>query len=173
MTTKHRHIPRASLIPAMRSAASEPQRTLLPTKARHREFSASPLPLCVRYMASVILLLLFTAIAVKAAGPKIEFPETSKSLGTFRLDLIQTVDFEFVNTGDEPLLILNVNTDCGCTAAGYPHDEIAPGDTAKISVRYNGRNNPTGTFRKQVRVRTNDPDNPLVRLFIKGKAIKG
>ncbi len=112
-------------------------------------------------------------LSALAAGPKIEFPETSKSFGTFRLDLIQTMDFEFVNTGDEPLLILNVNTDCGCTAAGYPREEIAPGDTAKISVRYNGRNNPTGTFRKQVRVRSNDPDNPLVRLFIKGKAIKG
>ena len=108
-----------------------------------------------------------------ASGPSIEFPETSKSLGTFRLDLIQTTDFEFVNTGDEPLLILNVNTDCGCTAAGYPKDEILPGDTAKISVRYNGRNNPTGTFRKQVRVRSNDPANPLVRLIIRGKAIKG
>ena len=108
-----------------------------------------------------------------AGGPCIEFPETSKSFGTFRLDLIQTMDFEFVNTGDEPLLIMSVRTDCGCTAAGYPKEEIAPGDTARISVRYNGRNNPTGTFIKQVRVRSNDPDNPLVRLFIKGKAIKG
>ena len=119
------------------------------------------------------MLMLCMTLTVFAAGPCIEFPETSKSFGTFRLDLIQTMDFEFVNTGDEPLLILNVNTDCGCTAAGYPHDEIAPGDTAKISVRYNGRNNPTGTFRKQVRVRSNDPEHPLVRLFIKGKAIKG
>lgn len=108
-----------------------------------------------------------------AAGPSIEFPETSKSFGTFRLDLIQTMDFEFVNTGDEPLIIMSVNTDCGCTAAGYPKEEIAPGDTARISVRYNGRNNPTGTFIKQVRVRSNDPEHPLVRLFVKGKAIKG
>ena len=124
-----------------------------------------------RYLAfCAMLCAMLTAFAT---GPRIEFPETSKSLGTFRLDLIQTTDFEFVNTGDEPLLILNVNTDCGCTAAGYPHDEIAPGDTAKISVRYNGRNNPTGTFRKQVRVRSNDPEHPMVRLFIKGKAIKG
>ena len=124
-----------------------------------------------RYLAfCAMLCAMLTAFA---AGPHIEFPETSKSFGTFRLDLIQTMDFEFVNTGDEPLLILNVNTDCGCTAAGYPKEEILPGDTAKISVRYNGRNNPTGTFRKQVRVRSNDPDNPLVRLFIKGKAIKG
>ena len=124
-----------------------------------------------RYLAfCAMLCAMLTAFA---AGPSIEFPETSKSLGTFRLDLIQTIDFEFVNTGDEPLLIFNVNTDCGCTAAGYPTDEIAPGDTAKISVRYNGRNNPTGTFRKQVRVRSNDPEHPMVRLFIKGKAIKG
>lgn len=120
-----------------------------------------------------MLCALVAAIAANAAGPKIEFPETSKSFGTFRLDLIQTVDFEFVNTGDEPLVILSVNTDCGCTVAGFPHDEVLPGDTAKITVRYNGRNNPTGTFRKQVRVRSTDPDNPLVRLFIKGKAIKG
>ena len=121
----------------------------------------------------LLMVMLCMALTAFAAGPRIEFPETSKSLGTFRLDLIQTLDFEFVNTGDEPLLILNVNTDCGCTAAGYPREEIAPGDTARISVRYNGRNNPTGTFRKQVRVRSNDPEHPMVRLFIKGKAIKG
>ncbi len=120
-----------------------------------------------------LAIMLCAILSAIAAGPHIEFPETSKSLGTFRLDLIQTLDFEFVNTGDQPLLILNVNTDCGCTAAGYPKEEIAPGDTAKISVRYNGRNNPAGTFRKQVRVRSNDPDNPLIRLIIKGKAIKG
>ena len=124
-----------------------------------------------RYLALCVLL--SAMLTVFASGPSIEFPETSKSLGTFRLDLIQTTDFEFVNTGDEPLLILNVNTDCGCTDAGYPKDEILPGDTAKISVRYNGRNNPTGTFRKQVRGRSNDPEHPMVRLFIKGKAIKG
>ena len=112
-------------------------------------------------------------ICAFATGPHIEFPETLKSFGTFNKDFIQTIDFDFVNTGDEPLLILNVNTDCGCTAAGYPKEEIMPGDTAKISVRYNGRNTPTGTFRKQVRVRSNDPDNPMVRLIIRGKAVKG
>ena len=127
--------------------------------------------LSIRY--SAFCAMLCAMLTAFAAGPHIEFPETSKSLGTFRLDLIQTMDFEFVNTGDEPLLILNVNTDCGCTAAGYPKEEILPGDTAKISVRYNGRNNPTGTFRKQVRVRSNDPDNPMVRLIIRGKAVKG
>ncbi len=122
---------------------------------------------------TTIITLLIAAATSFAAGPCIEFTETSKSFGTFRLDLIQTMDFDFVNTGDEPLLIMSVNTDCGCTAAGFPKEEIAPGDTAKITVRYNGRNNPTGTFIKQVRVRSNDPEHPLVRLFVKGKAIKG
>lgn len=117
-----------------------------------------------------MLCALLTALA---AGPRIEFPETLKSFGTFNIDFIQTMDFEFVNTGDEPLLILNVNTDCGCTAAGYPSEEVMPGDTAKISIRYNGRNYPTGTFRKQVRVRSNDPENPLVRLIVRGKAVRG
>ncbi len=156
----------------MRSVASEPPRPLRKTLASC--LSNIPfVPLREIKRVKAFCILLCAMLSAFAAGPRIEFPETSKSLGTFRLDLIQTMDFEFVNTGDEPLVILNVNTDCGCTAAGYPHDEIAPGDTAKISVRYNGRNNPTGTFRKQVRVRSNDPENPLVRLFIKGKAIKG
>ena len=147
--------------------ASAPSAPLRPLRETIRNLKAAPkryLALCIMHCA---------LICAFATGPCIEFPETSKNLGAFRLDLIQTTEFEFVNTGDEPLLILNVNTDCGCTAAGYPKDEIAPGDTAKISVRYNGRNNPTGTFRKQVRVRSNDPDHPMVRLFIKGKAIKG
>ena len=143
---------------------SEPFAPLRETPRKIKVASKRYFALCIMHCA---------LIWAFAAGPHIEFPETLKSFGTFNKDFIQTIDFDFVNTGDEPLLILNVNTDCGCTAAGYPKEEIMPGDTAKISVRYNGRNTPTGTFRKQVRVRSNDPDNPMVRLIIRGKAVKG
>ena len=62
MTTTHSHSHRVSLIPAMRSAASEPQRPLLPTSARHTN-SASPLRLCVRFLLCTVILILLSACA--------------------------------------------------------------------------------------------------------------
>lgn len=59
-TTTFSHPHRVSLIPAMRSEASEPRRTLLSTSARHTN-SASPLRLCVRFLLSAVILFLLSA----------------------------------------------------------------------------------------------------------------
>lgn len=113
------------------------------------------------------------AETTEESGPRISFVETSRSFGTFGIEEIQKAEFEFVNTGDEPLLIIRLATDCGCTAAAVSGTTIAPGDTGRINVSYNGRNYPAGSFRKQIKVKSNDPTKPLVRLIITGKSIKG
>ena len=58
MTTIYRHSHRVSLIPAMRSEASEPRRTLLP---KAESTLASPLRLCVRLLLTSLLLILLPA----------------------------------------------------------------------------------------------------------------
>lgn len=46
--------------------------------------------------------------------------------------------FYFTNTGNEPLIITNVQVSCGCTTPkGWPRDPIPPGAKGEISLSFN------------------------------------
>ena len=45
--------------------------------------------------------------------------------------------FYFTNTGNEPLIITNVQVSCGCTTPkGWPRDPIPPGAQGEITVSF-------------------------------------
>jgi hypothetical protein len=46
--------------------------------------------------------------------------------------------FKLINTGDQPLIITNVEVTCGCTVPkGWPRDPIAPEESAEITISFN------------------------------------
>lgn len=67
--------------------------------------------------------------------------------------------FEFKNTGKEPVLVTNVQTSCGCTAAEKPTEPVAAGAQSKIVVTYDTKR--VGNFTKTITVTTNSGD-PIV-----------
>ena len=79
--------------------------------------------------------------------------------------------FEFTNTGNEPLVVTNVISTCGCTVPSKPKEPILPGKTGKIEVKYNMA---TGPIRKTITVETNaiNYENGRVVLKIKGEVIE-
>lgn len=79
-----------------------------------------------------------------------------------------TVEFEFKNTSNTPVMITNVQTSCGCTAANYEKTPILPGKSTKIAATYNAANK--GSFKKTVTVTTNADETPKV-LTLKGTVI--
>ena len=101
--------------------------------------------------------------------PGIEFKESSYDFGTIREEKGPVSHtFEFVNTGDAPLLILNASASCGCTRPDYPRNPVKPGKSDKIKVTYNPKGRP-GEFTKTVTVRTNiKGKDKKVTLKIKG-----
>lgn len=74
--------------------------------------------------------------------------------------------FEFTNTGNANLVILDATADCGCTVPEYPTAPIAPGKKGVINVTYNPLYRP-GSFTKVVTVRTNSKQKK-VRVKITG-----
>lgn len=62
--------------------------------------------------------------------------------------------FLAVNTGDEPVAVVDARANCGCTRPTYNREAVEPGDTLRISVAYEPSGRP-GRFRKQVKVTTN------------------
>lgn len=122
--------------------------------------------------------LLITAILINASvfaqiGPKIEFKDKDNTIDYGKVnkeDDNGVRSFEFTNTGDEPLIISNVQSTCGCTVPSKPTEPIAPGKTGKIEVKYNM--NP-GPIRKTITVETNaaNAEEGRVVLKIKGEVI--
>lgn len=77
--------------------------------------------------------------------------------------------FELKNTGDHPLVIMQVTTECGCTRPDFPTKPIKPGKTAKIKVTFNpaGRR---GAFMKSIKVKTSGNEGRTT-LSIRGTII--
>lgn len=62
--------------------------------------------------------------------------------------------FEFVNSGNAPLVISKTETFCTCTKADFPKKPVLPGEREKITVTYNPRKQ-DGTFHKAITIYAN------------------
>ena len=121
-------------------------------------------------VASVVLMS-FTAatisnnFAVSYNIGKVNWVKEAHDFGEIPQGKPVSVEFEFTNAGDAPLLIADVATSCGCTASDYSKEPIAPGKSSKIKVTYNAAN--LGAFTKTITVNFSDAEAKKV-LNIKG-----
>lgn len=79
-----------------------------------------------------------------------------------------THTFEFTNTGNKPLIIVEATASCGCTRPEYTTKPIKPGKKGKIKVTYSPLGRP-GAFRKTVKVKTNGSEGRTT-LIVEGTA---
>ena len=111
----------------------------------------------MKYLISIVLALLIIAAPAyaKKKQAQITFAEQTHDFGKIAEDGGKVShQFEFTNTGDANLVILDATADCGCTVPEYPTAPIAPGKKGVIKVTYNPLYRP-GSFTKVVTVRTN------------------
>ena len=59
------------------------------------------------------------------------FEEVAYNFGTVKEGDIVNHTFDFVNTGNVPLLITNAKSTCGCTVPDWPKEAIAPGQKSR------------------------------------------
>ncbi|RYJ40455.1 DUF1573 domain-containing protein [Flavobacterium beibuense] len=120
-----------------------------------------------------LIAILFISLAANAqTGARMELKTDTIDYGTVSKETDNGLRvFEFTNTGDEPLIIKDVKSTCGCTVPTKPKDPIQPGETGKIEVKYNM--NP-GPIRKTITVYSNATNYPdgVVALKIKGEVVK-
>src|SRR3990170_3142855 len=70
-------------------------------------------------------------------GPVITWEKKTHDFGNIvQGDKVEHI-FYFTNTGNEPLIISNVQVNCGCTTAKWPRDPIPPGGNGEITVAFN------------------------------------
>lgn len=102
----------------------------------------------------------------KSAYTVVEVPVNSLELGTLSVGEEKTVSFTLRNKGDRPLIILDVVTSCGCTAAKFEKAPIKSGKETAITVTYTAEE--VGMFNKSITVYANTDDSPI-KLRIKGE----
>lgn len=122
----------------------------------------------------LIAVLLVNAAVFAQSGAKIEFKDKDNTIdyGTVNKEDDNGIrSFEFTNIGNEPLVISNVLSTCGCTVPSKPTEPILPGKTGKIEVKYNMH---TGPIRKTITVESNavNVQEGRVAIKIKGEVVE-
>ena len=85
----------------------------------------------------------------------INFEKTNHDFGEIKDGDIVETTFQFSNSGNSDLKILNATGSCGCTVPEYPRDTpIKPGESGTIKVKFDSSNKP-GMQRKTVTLTTN------------------
>lgn len=89
--------------------------------------------------------------AEKKDGAVITFEKRTHDFGDILQGDKPEHTYYFTNTGNEPLIITNVQVQCGCTTPkGWARDPIPPGGKSEITISFNstgrhGKNNKTIT----------------------------
>ena len=120
------------------------------------------------------LLLVFTLslalnIEAQTTGPAIEFTTQVVDYGEIEKGSDGVRVFEFINSGNQPLIISKVYSSCGCTIPKKPEAPIKKEKKGEIQVKYD--TNRVGPIRKTITVNSNAESTPIVSLKIKGTVL--
>ena len=107
-------------------------------------------------------------IPAAGAAPHAAVRETSFDFGKIYEDRALTHTFVIQNTGTAPLNIEDVDPDCACTVPSFDKT-IPPGGQGNITLTIKPFS-VIHQFKKETKVRLNDPDQPMLHLVLTGVA---
>ena len=121
----------------------------------------------------LLVLLATAAVVARAASGRAEEPKTPRirvepeafDFGKALPAKTLRKEFTLSNFGDAALVIENVSTTCGCTAALASDTTLAPGSSTVLRVTLETRSY-SGKLDRQVLVRSNDPKTPLLTVKV-------
>ena len=127
----------------------------------------------MKKIATLIVFAFISSIGFAQSGAKIEFLAKDNTIDYGKVSKKNDNgirNFEFKNTGDEPLIITSVLSTSGSTVSTKPSEPIMPGKIGKIGVKYNMT---PGPIRKTITVESNavNYEEGRVALKIKGEVI--
>lgn len=97
----------------------------------------------------------------------VKVEKESLLLETIPLGKSKDTLFTLVNTGDQPLVIIDVTTTCGCAQTLFDKHPVQPGESLHIKVEVTPENK--GLFDETITVKCNT--NQLIKLNIRGNTI--
>lgn len=100
--------------------------------------------------------------------PSFKWDQTENDFGEINQKEPVSYEFEFINKGQAPLVISEVEGSCGCTVTEYTKEPVMPGQKGKVKAIFDAI--AVGKFRKSVKVVANVEGGPEY-LYIKGTVI--
>jgi hypothetical protein len=112
----------------------------------------------------------FPGLEAQDERPRIEFDQKTFDFGQVLAGKKVTHTYKFRNAGKSDLVIAEVSTSCGCTAALPSKKVVRPGEESGIEVSFDT------ALRKKlqsktIKVKSNDPESETVTLVIEGNVI--
>jgi len=84
-----------------------------------------------------------------------DFESVSHDFGKIEQGVEIEKGFIFKNTGDEPLVISEATSSCGCTVPEYTDDAINPGEKGYVYVKFDSEGKPAKSFNHTVTLKGN------------------
>jgi Protein of unknown function (DUF1573) len=81
-----------------------------------------------------------TAATPTGAMPKFEFATMQHDFGNIKEGDVVKHTFKFKNAGDAPLIISNVQPQCGCTTTNYTKTPVPPNGEGEIELQFDSAN---------------------------------
>lgn len=100
---------------------------------------------------------------------EITWDKTRHNFGKVHYQQKVLYNFQFENTGDKDLVIVDARASCGCTTPEWPKEPIAPGERGTVIVGF--KSTSTGPFNKQITVDANTQPKSSV-LYISGEVLE-
>jgi Protein of unknown function (DUF1573) len=122
----------------------------------------------VASLALIAALLATTAAAgdeKRATAPRIRVEPEGFDFGRAQQNKTLRKEFTLRNFGEAQLVIEGVSTTCGCTAAITADTHVEPGGSTQLRVTLQTRSY-SGKVERQVLVRSNDPETPLLSVMV-------
>lgn len=138
------------------------KQSLMPLQAMKR----NNMPIHIVTFILLVTNLTNSIVAQPNHGALISFAHTTFDFDTLFQGSDCAATFTYKNTGDMPLYLFDVKTSCGCTIVSWSSQQLLPGDTLNITVKYD--TSILGSFQKTILVKSNAVNKPKYILSIKG-----
>lgn len=106
------------------------------------------------------------SVKIEGNGAQIIFDTTKIILDTIDAESIGKCTFHYSNIGDQPLILSNVITTCGCVQSNFSNEPLMPGLSDSISFELSIKQ--LGQFTKAVVVKSNAINQPATTLRMFG-----
>ena len=119
---------------------------------------------------TLICIYALAAVALTAtAQPRFSSNKETHNFGQIEWKHPVSVQYVITNTGDQPLVLTDVDPSCACSVAQWTQTPIAPGEKGKIVVDFDAK--ALGHFDKSIAVYSNAQPN-LAYLHFTGEVVR-
>ncbi|MBR9998530.1 MAG: DUF1573 domain-containing protein [Cyclobacteriaceae bacterium] len=116
----------------------------------------------------IVLFISYSTVFAQFQSPDFKWTKTTHEFGKIKHKSPVSIEFEFTNKGQAPLVISEVEGSCGCTVAEYTRDPILPGKKGKVRTTFDAA--ALGKFHKTIKVVANVEGGPEY-LYVQGTVV--